>query len=1108
MLGSSRWRNLLLVLILTLSTGLVAVRSPSVQAAPGPEVRLRAVAVGTNEVDLSWTVEPDIPVASFLIRRSGQDLATVEGTARTYVDTTVEPTRTYVYVLEARDAQGTTIAQSRSARVKAPERPERTDRTPPSPPVDFTVEPTDAGNLLDWYDASDDTDVTGYRIYRDGQVLATVDGATLSYLDTTADPAATHTYEVETLDPVGHKSKRARSDAPRRGNGPRVRVTPQGEESSAAAVATFQAVAYAPQLMRYPYLTDLVDRYVTINWATDRSQTTGSARWGEVQSDGSCTPVNTVTATRTSITVNSVPEYQWKAMLTLEPDKEYCYRVYLGTIDLLGSDPSPRFWTQVPAGSTKPFSFVVFGDWGYTNSEGTNPDQAALMQRIAESGARFALTVGDNAYSAGSQKNYGDLVQTGPSVSNVFGPEFWTVPGRSIPIFPATGNHGFASSNNPHPHLVNFPQDRAVALSSGKYVRETHCCLNGTSPGDYPSAWYAFDAGTVRIYNLTAAWADANVGTATLYENDYDYHWTASSEEYQWLEQDLAAHPDQVKLAVLHFPLYSDSSAQQSDTFLQGPDSLEGLLGRYGVKIAFTGHAHFYQRNHANADGLVTYITGGGGAKVASVNHCSPFNAYAIGWSFSKNQGSSCNAPPPTSPQQVYHFLLVTVNGTTITVTPTDENGRTFDVQTYTADGSGGGGGTYRFAPEADSWVDEAAPGTNNGTSARLRTDTSPDRREAFLRFAVNGLTGSVTSAKLRLYASDGSSNGPAVYAASNDWSETGVTWTNRPATIGGAVDDLGAITKDTWVEWDVTPLVTGNGTYTFAIIPTSSDGADFHSREGANKPQLVVTTGEPGEPGDPGGGSGGDTQAPTAPANLTATAVGPNQVNLTWTASTDNVGVTGYEIYRDGDLLTTVGVQTSHSDSTVAPATTYTYEVKARDAAGNVSPASNPASVTTPPDGSGGGATVTFTPEADSWVDEAAPGTNNGTSARLRTDTSPDRREAFLRFAVNGLTGSVTSAKLRLYASDGSSNGPAVYATSNDWSEMGLTWTNKPGPVGTPSDDLGSITKDTWVELDVTPLVTGNGTYSFILVPTSSDGADFHSRQGSNKPQLVVTTG
>jgi hypothetical protein len=51
--------------------------------------------------------------------------------------------------------------------------------------------------------------------------------------------------------------------------------------------------------------------YATINWATDRSATTGSATWGQVAGDGSYTPTNTVTATRTDLTVNSVAEYQY-----------------------------------------------------------------------------------------------------------------------------------------------------------------------------------------------------------------------------------------------------------------------------------------------------------------------------------------------------------------------------------------------------------------------------------------------------------------------------------------------------------------------------------------------------------------------------------------------------------------------------------------------------------------------------------------------------------------------------------------------------------------------------------------------------------------------------
>ncbi|HET7035685.1 MAG TPA: DNRLRE domain-containing protein [Thermomicrobiaceae bacterium] len=819
-------------------------------AAPPPDLRLHPVAAGTGEVDLNWTLPSGVQTGAVVILRDGHQLASVDSATTMYADLSVQSSTPYTYVVEARNAAGQPLVRSKPARVKTPEQPDQTDNTPPSQPHQFTVIATGSGNRLDWYASSDDTDVTAYRIYRDGTLIATVDGATLQYLDSAADPATAHLYEIAALDPLGHDSQRATGDVPPHGNGVTGAAVAQASEVAATPTAT-AAVAYASQLRRYPYLTDVVDKYATINWATNRSQTTGSARWGMVASDGSCTPTNSVTATKTSITVNSVGEYQWKAMLTLEPNRQYCYRVSLGSTDLLGGDPSPHFWTQIPAGSTEPFSFVVFGDWGYTDSEGTNPDLAALMQRVAASGARFALTVGDNAYSSGSQTNYGDLVETGPSISGVFGPSFWAVPGRSIPIFPATGNHGYASSNSPHPHLVNFPQDRATSLSNGRYARETYSGLDGTTTANYPSAWYAFDAGTARIYVLTAAWADSNVGTGNLYRDDSDYHWAASQAEYQWLENDLKTHPAQVKLAVLHFPLYSDNSSQSSDTYLNRAGSLEGLLGTYGATIAFSGHTHLYERNLPNADGLVTYVTGGGGAKVESVNNCSSFDAYAIGWSFSTNQGNSCHGPVPTSPQQVYHFLLVRVDGNQVTVTPTDETGRTFDIQTYTAGGDNGGGGaggggaaTLTFTPAADTYAQQTTPDTNYGTASHLQSDESPARQESFLRFSVSGLTGPVASATLRLYVSNGSSNGPAVYATSNDWSETGLTWNNKPAATGAASVNLGKVTSGTWVELDVTPLVSGNGTFSFTLVPDGVDGTEFHSREAANKPQLVITTG------------------------------------------------------------------------------------------------------------------------------------------------------------------------------------------------------------------------------------------------------------------------
>ncbi|WP_244208909.1 discoidin domain-containing protein [Paenibacillus ferrarius] len=91
-----------------------------------------------------------------------------------------------------------------------------------------------------------------------------------------------------------------------------------------------------------------------------------------------------------------------------------------------------------------------------------------------------------------------------------------------------------------------------------------------------------------------------------------------------------------------------------------------------------------------------------------------------------------------------------------------------------------------------------------------------------------------------------------------------------------------------------------------------------------------------------------GDTLAPTAPSNLAATAASSSQINLSWGASTDNVGVTSYDIYRNGAKVGS-SVTTSYADSGLTPATSYSYTVKANDAAGNSSAASNTANATTP---------------------------------------------------------------------------------------------------------------------------------------------------------------
>ncbi|MFF4354810.1 DNRLRE domain-containing protein [Streptomyces sp. NPDC001530] len=156
--------------------------------------------------------------------------------------------------------------------------------------------------------------------------------------------------------------------------------------------------------------------------------------------------------------------------------------------------------------------------------------------------------------------------------------------------------------------------------------------------------------------------------------------------------------------------------------------------------------------------------------------------------------------------------------------------------------------------------------------------------------------------------------------------------------------------------------------------------------------------------------------------------------------------------------------------------------------------------------------ASNTFTPVADTYVQDSTPSTNYGTSTQFVVDNSPVR-QSFLKFTVSGLTEPVTNAKLRIRTisgNGGSNNGGTFKSmTSTTWSETGTTWNNKPAIDGATLGSLGSVTKDTWYEIDVTSLVTGNGTFSMGATSASADGAYYDSREsGADAPQLVITTG
>jgi chitodextrinase len=123
------------------------------------------------------------------------------------------------------------------------------------------------------------------------------------------------------------------------------------------------------------------------------------------------------------------------------------------------------------------------------------------------------------------------------------------------------------------------------------------------------------------------------------------------------------------------------------------------------------------------------------------------------------------------------------------------------------------------------------------------------------------------------------------------------------------------------------------------------------------------------------GGGGGADTQAPTAPSSLAAAGVTATSANLSWSGSSDNVGVTGYDVLRrtgSSGTFTQAGTAagTSFQATGLSASTQYQFQVTAHDAAGNTSTPSNTVTITTGAGGGGGvaGCRVTYTP--NSWAD------------------------------------------------------------------------------------------------------------------------------------------
>jgi hypothetical protein len=245
---------------------------------------------------------------------------------------------------------------------------------------------------------------------------------------------------------------------------------------------------------------------------------------------------------------------------------------------------------------------------------------------------------------------------------------------------------------------------------------------------------------------------------------------------------------------------------------------------------------------------------------------------------------------------------------------------------------------------------------------------------------------------------------------------------------------------------------LTANSTYANARTSGIQSAIDLY---GAGSAEVIATTNAFYAVGVGAAYSGGssDTTAPTAPTALVASGTTATTTNLSWTASTDNVAVTGYDIYQ-GTTLKGSSTTTTYAVTGLTASTAYTFSVKAKDAAGNISASSSTVNVTTL------AGTVTYcTSKGNDATDERIGKVVFGTISN--TSTATTGYENFTSVSTNASRGTAYTITITpTWASSVYSEGYAVFIDYNkdgDFTDSGETVWTKAASTTTPV--TGSIT-------------------------------------------------